>query len=296
MIAANDIYRDTAYFGGVPGLEFDAIFLGLTGALHTTNPVVETGRATDPDPADTVQVEAEARRRPGLLPRRLRAQHRAQRRTSATTRPTGRRATRARSSRRSSRTAFRRSWSAAGTTSSSAASRSTSPALQNAWAKRPVSAPMRSKQKLTRLRYQLLMGPWYHVTAGDGIDMEAPAPAVVRPVAQGHRHRDHGRPTRCTCTSSARAASCTSRRYPSPEATPDDVLPRRAQRHTTRSTRQAEGRGGAAPIDRSCSPARRSPCDRQSDQWGAGRGGRARDSGQNPCADDDRTLQAGPAR
>ena len=30
---------------------------------------------------------------------------------------------------------------------------------------------MRAKQRLTS-RYQLLMGPWYHVTAGDGIDMK----------------------------------------------------------------------------------------------------------------------------
>ena len=30
---------------------------------------------------------------------------------------------------------------------------------------------MRRRQQLTS-RYQLLMGPWYHVTAGDGIDME----------------------------------------------------------------------------------------------------------------------------
>src|SRR3954452_9370403 len=57
VIAGNDLYRDTAYFGGVPGLEFDAIFLGLTGGLDMTNPLIETGRATSPDPGATVQVE-----------------------------------------------------------------------------------------------------------------------------------------------------------------------------------------------------------------------------------------------
>jgi len=61
VIAGNDLYRDTAYFGGVPGLEFDAIVLGLTGALDMTNPVVETGRATQPDPADTLQVRPTTR-------------------------------------------------------------------------------------------------------------------------------------------------------------------------------------------------------------------------------------------
>src|SRR4051795_2851115 len=38
-------YPQPAHLGGVPGLEFDAVFLALTGALHTTNPIVETGRA-----------------------------------------------------------------------------------------------------------------------------------------------------------------------------------------------------------------------------------------------------------
>src|SRR5207249_2780002 len=43
--------------------------------------------------------------------------------------------------------------------------------LQNAYAGRPVGAPMSPDQPVTG-RYQLLMGPWYHVTAPDGIDLE----------------------------------------------------------------------------------------------------------------------------
>lgn len=37
--------------------------------------------------------------------------------------------------------------------------------LQNAWAGRPVDRPMRPGQRVTS-RYQLLVGPWYHNTAG----------------------------------------------------------------------------------------------------------------------------------
>ncbi len=48
-IAANDLYRDTAFAGGIPGFEFNLIFLGLTGTLHATNPLVGPN-------ADTLQV------------------------------------------------------------------------------------------------------------------------------------------------------------------------------------------------------------------------------------------------
>jgi putative CocE/NonD family hydrolase len=41
--------------------------------------------------------------------------------------------------------------------------------LQNAYAGRPVLAPMDATQPVTG-RYQLIDGPWYHVTAGTGLD------------------------------------------------------------------------------------------------------------------------------
>src|SRR5207302_331964 len=43
--------------------------------------------------------------------------------------------------------------------------------LQNAYAGRPVGAPMTPGQPTTG-RYQLLMGPWYHVTAPNGLDLQ----------------------------------------------------------------------------------------------------------------------------
>jgi putative CocE/NonD family hydrolase len=42
--------------------------------------------------------------------------------------------------------------------------------LQNAVDGRPVLAPMRPGQRVTP-RYQLLMGPWFHLTAGQGVDL-----------------------------------------------------------------------------------------------------------------------------
>jgi uncharacterized protein len=41
--------------------------------------------------------------------------------------------------------------------------------FQNAWDNRPVLAPMEPGQPVTP-RYQLIQGPWYHVTAGTGLD------------------------------------------------------------------------------------------------------------------------------
>lgn len=46
MVAANDIYRDTAFMGGLVDFEFGETYLGLTGALNTANPVGDA--ASDP--------------------------------------------------------------------------------------------------------------------------------------------------------------------------------------------------------------------------------------------------------
>ena len=47
MVSANDIYRDTAFMGGLVDFEFSETYLGLTGALNVANPVEDT--ADDPD-------------------------------------------------------------------------------------------------------------------------------------------------------------------------------------------------------------------------------------------------------
>jgi putative CocE/NonD family hydrolase len=46
MVSANDIYRDTSFMGGLLDFEFSEIYLGLTGADNTTNPITDT--ASDP--------------------------------------------------------------------------------------------------------------------------------------------------------------------------------------------------------------------------------------------------------
>lgn len=46
MVPANDIYRDTAFMGGLVDFEFSELYLGLTGGANLANPVGDT--ASDP--------------------------------------------------------------------------------------------------------------------------------------------------------------------------------------------------------------------------------------------------------
>jgi len=46
MVSANDIYRDTSFMGGLLDFEFSETYLGLTGALNTTNPITDTASDT----------------------------------------------------------------------------------------------------------------------------------------------------------------------------------------------------------------------------------------------------------
>lgn len=56
VVAANDIYRDTAFMGGLVDFEFSEAYLGLTGALNEVNPVADT--ASDPQLlADLASIE-----------------------------------------------------------------------------------------------------------------------------------------------------------------------------------------------------------------------------------------------
>jgi putative CocE/NonD family hydrolase len=285
VIAGNDLYRDTAYFGGVPGLEFDAIFLGLTGALDATNPLVETGRATDPDPADTVQVETQhagglvSYHADAVLDTELNGEQRYDEAYWHARNP---------------RSILRKvvanripAFLVGGWYDLFQRGEPLNfSGLQNAWAGRPVSAPMLPHQRLTG-RYQLVMGPWYHVTAGDGLDMG-------RLHLQWFDRWLKGIDTGITHTSTplhlfelGDGAYREARRYPFPEATP---TPYYLGAGNTLGTARPTDAAGADPI---VFTGAASPCDRQSDQWGAG-GAALATSGQNPCASDDRTLQAGP--
>jgi putative CocE/NonD family hydrolase len=161
IITGNDLYRDTAFFGGFLDGEFDSVYLGLTGSLNTINPVLE-------DNSDLLQTLTE--HLGGLL-----SYHLAQ---TLEIEAGGDQAY---------DQDYWQSRSPVNTLQKVVADGIPAflvggwydlfqrgeplnySGLQNAWAGRPVLAPMSPTQPVTP-RYQVLMGPYYHVTAGNGLD------------------------------------------------------------------------------------------------------------------------------
>ncbi len=160
-IAANDIYRDVAFAGGLMDLEFDSFYLGLTTGLNLLLPATEynndTAIALDDHVHDVTSFDASF-----LEDIESGGDY-----------------------------AYDRSYWGARNPNQFIPQivKDRIPAFlvggwydlflrgellnysyfQNAYDHRPLEAPMTADQKVTP-RYQLLMGPWYHVTAGDGLD------------------------------------------------------------------------------------------------------------------------------
>jgi putative CocE/NonD family hydrolase len=166
IVAGNDTYRDIAFHGGILNGEFDlAVILTIFGGLEEVNPALENPT----DVIDLFQVETE--HNPALLSYNL-AQI-----LNITT---------------NGEQAYDEAyWEArAPRTMLEKIVRNRIPAymvdgwfdvyqrgammnysgFQNAFSQRSVSAPMKRGQKPTG-RYQLLQGPWYHLTAGTGWDI-----------------------------------------------------------------------------------------------------------------------------
>jgi len=167
VIAGNDLYRDTATDGGLIDLEFGALYVGLTGSLNEVNPVSENPS----DPLDTLQVELQhtadlASFDAPLLINSTFGGDQAYDGSYWLD--------------RSPISALRQ------------VVRDHVPAylvggwydifqrgeplnfsgLQNALVGRSIYAPMSTSHPPSP-RYQLLMGPWYHLTTGTGVNLEA---------------------------------------------------------------------------------------------------------------------------
>jgi putative CocE/NonD family hydrolase len=168
VVAANDIYRDTSFMGGLLDAEFSAAYLGLTGAVNQINPVADA-LSDHAMLADLAGIEADhlnglaafhaaftmktlsgtaaaydehyyKDRAPGRLLKQIVANHIPAFLVGGEF------------------DIFQRGepLNYAG--------------LQNAWAHRPVNAPMRPGQATTG-RYQLIDGPWEHINASTlGLD------------------------------------------------------------------------------------------------------------------------------
>jgi putative CocE/NonD family hydrolase len=167
VIAGNDLYRDTATDGGLIDLEFGSLYVGLTGSLNEVNPVTENPS----DPLDTLQVELQHTADLASFDAPL---------LINTTFGGNRAYDGPYWLQRSPVSALRQ------------VVRDHIPAylvggwydifqrgeplnfsgLQNALVGRSIYGPM-SPTRVSSPRYQLLMGPWYHLTTGTGVNLEA---------------------------------------------------------------------------------------------------------------------------
>jgi hypothetical protein len=161
IIAANDIYRDTAFAGGIPDIEFDGFYLGLTAGLNLALPAVQYDSAAATALSDHVH---------DLSTYDL---------------------TQLQSVETDGDQAYDQAYWGARNPNQFIGQivKDGIPAFlvggwydlfqrgellnysffQNAFDGRDPEAPMSPTQPVTP-RYQLLMGPWYHVTAGQGLN------------------------------------------------------------------------------------------------------------------------------
>jgi uncharacterized protein len=295
-VPGNDLYRDITYQGGILDLEFSSVILGLFEGLSTANPLVTIFN----DPSYTAMVSLD---------------HAASLVTFA--------ATIALETQSGGNAAFDEDfWMTRNPVTMLQHVADTGvPAyiiggwfdlfqrgeplnfsgLQNAWAGRSVFAPMKPNQKVTG-RYQLMMGPWYHLTAGTGVDVyrimlawfdrwllgtDNGIDKTSNPV-----HLFQLQTRRWVNTSTWPLHDADPRTYFLADGPSGTGAPSQNDGRLTEKAQSAEN--GSDQISYLGAT---SPCTGQSDQWSGGGLALALQSGQGPanlCAQDDRTLQSGP--
>jgi uncharacterized protein len=311
IIAGNDLYADTVTQGGIPDTEFSATYIALLSGLDLTNPALqplvaamESGNATTLEQGLANLAPTEAAHAPQLVSfMKLVA------------------AVETGSGAGAFDDAYWAARSPAQDLSEVVADRipaflvggwndlfeSGEPlnyvGLQNLYDGRSQYAAMTPNQKVTP-RYQLLMGPWQHVTTGTGVNISAlelewfdtwllgeHTPMSVTTTPLHLDIQNSGTPS--TWVDGAQ--------WPLPDATPteyyfapgrsgSDSVSRNDGDLTTTAPDAASGSDEISYVGAS------SPCDIQTDQWGAGLlalGFQSLNS-SDPCDLNDETLGAGP--
>jgi putative CocE/NonD family hydrolase len=171
--------------------------------------------------------------------------------------------------------------------------------LQNAWAGRPVDAPMQPGQRVTG-RYQLLMGPWYHAIAPGGMDLEKLQlewfDTWLRDEPTGMA--DTPTPLHLQDVRSARVLEAGT--WPLPRAVPQRWYLGAGTTGTASSMNDGI-LGPARPATPGTDPViftgASNPCSPSTEQWSGGLGAAelgAVNGPTDPCAEQDHTLEAGP--
>ena len=287
IISANDVYRDTAFDGGLLDTEFGGIYLGLTAGLNLLNPVLESfvEQPTNPD-----VLKALADHIGGLL-----ALHAA---LVANVETGGDQA-------------YDQAYWRARRPQPLLAKivQNRVPAflvggwfdlfqrgeplnysdLQNLLAGRGVGLSMTAGQQPSG-RYQLLMGPWCHVTAGEGIDMNRLELAWFDRWLKGQATGIDQTKTPLHLYQLGSGKWLEASRYPF-----EGVTPRPYYLGAGKSLRPTKP-GTAGGSDRIVWTGLSSPCGLSTEQWSAGLLQLLLESagGSDPCAGDDSTTQVGP--
>jgi uncharacterized protein len=297
MVAANDMYRDAALMGGLPDSEFFNVYMGYSAGLNTATPAKEiTATGADPGtPAELAGVEGD--HAGGLAA--YQAGYSANLQSTGEMRFDG------------PYWAARRPRDVL-----SAVVANQIPAylvggwhdlfqrgeplnysgLQNAWAGRPVDLPMAPGQRVTG-RYQLLMGPWYHLTAGQGADLEKLQLEWFDTWLRGERTGMDLTRTPLHLYDLGTHGYQDGAAWP-----PRGTAPRRMYLVAGRSGTAASVNDGSLTLDRPTAPGSdgvafggaSSPCGGSTDQWAVGALTLAM-RGAVPCDADDRTLEATPS-
>ncbi len=285
IISGNDLYRDTAFAGGFPDIEFSSFYLGLTASLNLLLPFEEGNSDLATALSDHVHDIADF---------------------DATT---------VASVEAGGDEAYdQRYWGARNPVRYIAQIvRDRIPAFlvggwydlfqrgeplnyssfQNAYAHRTLLAPMNGKQPVTP-RYQLLQGPWYHVTAGlglnyHGLDLDSLELAWfdhwLKGIATGIT--DTRTPLHLEDLATGRYVDAS--RYPLGRAHPTTFYLQPAGSLTTVRPRQS------AP-DRLVFTGTEIPCTRSTEQWAAGLGVLALSyfGLSEPCTTSGNLFQLGP--
>jgi putative CocE/NonD family hydrolase len=302
-LAGNDIYRDTAFFGGVFDAEFASLFFGEMANDNTTNPVLETAGSTSSNPVDTAGVETS--HAAGLLS--FQGALGLSVATGGAETYDG-----AYWMARNPRTMLQRivanhipAFLVGGWYDLFQRGELLNySGLQNAYDGRPVSAPLLPHQRLTS-RYQLLMEPRYHLTccaaAGAAVDDNDLQLAWFDQFLKGENTgiTDTSDPLHVYMLGAGKYVD--TRDYPFSAAKPTTLyLGAGPSGSSAPSTN--DGTLGAKPTsstgqDRVVFTGASQPCDRQTEQWAAGAGNVAASAaGQTdePCATNDIGKQAGP--
>jgi len=162
--------------------------------------------------------------------------------------------------------------------------------LQNLWAHRPALAAMLPRQRTTG-RYQLLYGPWYHLTAGTGYDVYATELAWFDRWLKGEPTGIDrtGTPLHVYELQAGRWMNAS--RWPLPRARPRTLY--LGPGGTLTATAPAQ----PAASDGTFFSLASNPCGGSLEQWGFGAGQLAFESGHlppDPCAADDRAYETSP--